>query len=294
MSAQRQYGDNELVVNYNDAVIYGKDLGLFESYTAWLNDACIHYQLTRLQQTNDPSAKFIVFLDPAVVSFLMHQVEDEDEMGDFTAGYHNFESTKRIFVPINDNMGSQHWQTPGLGSHWSLLWVLLSPVSSSSSSSLSTTAAAAAAAGEGTTTPLFFHFDSVTGSSNQKAAHAVATKLNQALEMKRAQKHAHADPSIQRDLEQTPIQAHAQRQIQLHQCASPQQRNGYDCGMHVLANAQVLVDCTETELIGIGNTNVTGLTDILQQRVTSRSLSFAERLRAEIAQDIRLRAASAL
>jgi sulfur relay (sulfurtransferase) complex TusBCD TusD component (DsrE family) len=169
--------------------------------------------------------------------------------------------------------------------------VLLSPVSSSSSSPLLSTTAAA---GEGTTTPLFFHFDSVTGSSNQKAAHAVATKLNQALEMKRAQKHAHADPSIQRDLEQTPIQAHAQRQIQLHQCASPQQRNGYDCGMHVLANAQVLVDCTETELIGIGNTNVTGLTDILQQRVTSRSLSFAERLRAEIAQDIRLRAASAL
>jgi hypothetical protein len=32
------YGDNEFVVNYNDAVIYGKDLGLLESNTAWLND----------------------------------------------------------------------------------------------------------------------------------------------------------------------------------------------------------------------------------------------------------------
>ena len=101
-----------------------------------------------------------------------------------------------------------------------------------------------------------------------------------------AQEHEH--PSVQSDLEQPTVE------IQVHQCASPQQRNGYDCGMHVLANAQVLVDCPETKLIGIDNTHVTGLTDVLEQRLISRSLSFAERLRAEIAQDIRLRSASAL
>lgn len=275
MSTQRQYGDNELVVNYNDAVIYGKDLGLLESNTAWLNDACIHYQLARLQQTHDPTAKSILFLDPAVVSFLMHQVQDEDEMREFTAGYHNFESTKLIFVPINDNMGSQNWQTPGLGSHWSLLLVLLLPVLPSHASV------------EETKTPLFFHFDSVTG-SNQKAADAVATKMYQALEMTHIE-HARVHPSVQRDLEQTTIQ------VQVQPCASPQQRNGYDCGMHVLANAQDLADGTDADLIGsMTNTPVIGLAGMLEQRLTNRSLLLAERLRAEIAQDIRLRVASAL
>jgi sentrin-specific protease 8 len=273
------------VVNYNDAVIYGKDLGLLESNTAWLNDACIHYQLQRLQQTHDPTAKSIVFLDPAVASFLMHQVQDEEEMREFTAGYHHFEFTKCIFVPINDNMGSQHWQTPGLGSHWSLLLVLLLPVSSSSSSLSPSPSSAAAAAAEVTTTPLFFHFDSVTG-SNQKSAHAVATKFYQAWEMTQIQQHAH--PSVPRDHEQTTIELHVQ------QCASPQQRNGYDCGMHVLANAQDLADCTDTDLIGsMTNTTVTGLTDMLEQRLANRGVLFAERLCSEIEQDIRLRAASA-
>jgi sentrin-specific protease 8 len=282
MPAQRQYADNELVINYNDAVIYGKDLGLLESNTAWLNDACIHYQLTRLQQTHDPTAKSVLFLDPAVVSFLMHQVQDEDEMREFTAGYHHFELTKRIFVPINDNMGSRHWQTPGLGSHWSLLLMLLFPVPSSPSSPSS-------AAVKVTTTPLFLHFDSVTG-SNQKSAHAVATKLYQAWEMTQIQQHAH--PSVQRDLEQTPVQ------VQVQQCPSPQQRNGYDCGMHVLANAQDLADCTDTDLMIDSMTNnnntATGLIDVLEQRLANRGVLFAECLRAEIAQDIRLRAASAL
>jgi sentrin-specific protease 8 len=262
MPTQRQYGDNELVLNYDDAVIYGKDLGLLERHAAWLNDACIHYQLTRLQQTHDPTAKSILFLDPAVVSFLMHQVEDDDEMRDFTAGYHHFESTKRIFVPINDNMGSQDWQTPGLGSHWSLLLVLLSPVSS--------------AAEEGTTTPLFFHFDSVTG-SNQKAAHAVATKLYQAWEMAQVEQHPY------------PAQVH------VHKCASHQQRNGFDCGLHLLANAQGLADCIDTDLISSRtNTTATELVDVLEQQLANRSVILAERLRAVIAQDIRLRAASTL
>jgi hypothetical protein len=313
------YGDNEFVVNYNDAVIYGKDLGLLESNTAWLNDACIHYQFTRLQQTHDPdpdsnptTAKSILFLDPAVVSFLMHQVQDKDEMLEFIEGYNHFESTNRIFVPINDNMGSQHWQTPGLGSHWSLLLVLLLPVSSSSSPQLS-------AAGEVTTntTPQFFHFDSVRG-SNHKSAHAVATKLYQAWEMaqiqiqQHVQQHVqqqHPSVQVQRDTDTEQTQTTKEVQVQVHECVTPQQINGYDCGVHVLAAAQDLVDWTididsltgwTTPTNTNTNTTLTGLrlTDPLerqlQQRMTNRGVFFAERLRAEIAQDIRLRAASVL
>jgi hypothetical protein len=41
---------DRLLVNYNDAVIYTSDLAILDSSTAWLNDACINFQLTRLQQ----------------------------------------------------------------------------------------------------------------------------------------------------------------------------------------------------------------------------------------------------
>jgi Ulp1 family protease len=84
-------------------------------------------------------------------------------------------------------------------------------------------------------------------------------------------------------------------QIQIHPC-TPLKENGYDCGVHLLANEQKMADCTDTDLTGvnIGKTTVIGLVDVLEQRLTNQSLSFAERLRAEIAQDIRRRAASAL
>jgi hypothetical protein len=42
--------DRRLLVNYYDAVIYTSDLSILDSSTAWLNDACINFQLTRLQQ----------------------------------------------------------------------------------------------------------------------------------------------------------------------------------------------------------------------------------------------------
>ena len=41
---------DRLLVNYNDAVIYTSDLAILDSSTAWLNDSCINFQLTRLQQ----------------------------------------------------------------------------------------------------------------------------------------------------------------------------------------------------------------------------------------------------
>ena len=41
---------DRLLVNYNDAVIYTSDLAILDLSTAWLNDACINFQLTRLQQ----------------------------------------------------------------------------------------------------------------------------------------------------------------------------------------------------------------------------------------------------
>ena len=37
------------LLNYHDAVVYPSDLALLNSPTAWLNDACINFQMTRLQ-----------------------------------------------------------------------------------------------------------------------------------------------------------------------------------------------------------------------------------------------------
>ena len=41
------------LLNYFDAVIYPSDLVFLDSPTAWLNDACINFQMTCLQQTQD-------------------------------------------------------------------------------------------------------------------------------------------------------------------------------------------------------------------------------------------------
>jgi sentrin-specific protease 8 len=242
MLALHHYQDSEIVINYNDALIFGRDLALFESKTAWLNDACIFYQLARLQQQYDPSAQALLFLDPAVVSFLMHQVQDEDEMRDFASGYHHFRRTKRILVPINDNMGSSHWQTPGLGSHWSLLVVIL-PLAKVSSR--------------------FFHFDSVVG-SNRGAAQAVACKLYQAIQLAKQWSNFNEQGGT---LETT---------VLMDECTAPQQKNGFDCGMHVLANAEVLRgdDVDDYEENGPG-------------RLAERDPCFPEHLRSRIAQDIR-------
>ena len=38
-----------LLLNYHDAVIYPADMAILDTPTAWLNDAIIHFQLTRMQ-----------------------------------------------------------------------------------------------------------------------------------------------------------------------------------------------------------------------------------------------------
>lgn len=69
---------DELLFNYHDAVIYQSDLSLLDSPTAWLNDACINFYLTRLQhrRREDGSGNSVdrndLFLDPYVLSINFH------------------------------------------------------------------------------------------------------------------------------------------------------------------------------------------------------------------------------
>ena len=116
---------DDLVVNFHDACVYGRDLSLLDSPCEWLNDACIHFALTDLQVSHDADARTknqeaaTIFLDPAVVAFLMHQCHDEDDFQDFARGCRGFVGITRLVIPINDTLTCTNWAIPGKGSHWS-------------------------------------------------------------------------------------------------------------------------------------------------------------------------------
>jgi hypothetical protein len=131
---------DQLVLNFHDAILYGSDVSLVESPSAWLNDACIHFYMTVLQQQHPA----VMFVDPSVVTFLMHQCDEED-LEEFSARFDK--GREKYCVPINNgHASSAAWKRPCGGSHWSLLLVI----------------------GD-----LYWHFDSVKG-GNSPAARAVA------------------------------------------------------------------------------------------------------------------------
>jgi Ulp1 family protease len=146
------FKDTDLVLNYNDAVIYGSDLALVQSRSAWLNDACINFFFELTKQRVGKSIP-VTFMDPSVVSFFVHQCIEEDEIKEFVDGA-SFPVTGKMFIPVNDSMvQSTAWHTRG-GSHWSLLLVAKSNKEVQ-----------------------FWHFDSVGNSGNMKAAEEIAGKL---------------------------------------------------------------------------------------------------------------------
>lgn len=179
---------NNLVLNYHDAVLYQSDIALLESNNAWLNDACMNFYLTVLQQREDPIK--VKFMDPAVVSFLMHQC-DHDDWIEFTTSF--TKPTELCIIPINNaHVPSSLWQTHG--SHWSLL------VMSSREE--------------------VWHFDSVSR-SNHVAAKAVMEKFQ----------------CLFGPTTTTTTNLH------LREVVTPQQQNGYDCGLHALCAAEVIPSC---------------------------------------------------
>jgi sentrin-specific protease 8 len=143
----------------------------------------MHFYLTVLQQRNNTTS--IAYMDPAVISFIMHQCDDLD---DFL-----FPAVERIVIPINDGHApSSHWSQPGRGSHWSLLVIK-------------------------NTDGIYWHLDSVSG-CNRAAAYAVAEKCQQIL-------------------------GHCARSSSIVDVETPQQDNGYDCGLHALCAAELVSEC---------------------------------------------------
>ena len=275
------YKDDELVINYHDAVIYGSDLKLVQSETAWLNDSCILFYMTYLEKKYNDGNTFIKMMDPSVTSYFMHQCVDDDEIGDFVSGFQlptvtdeappssttslspsSFSTSEipnlgmkvigKIFIPINDNMSISHsrtWTQPGGGNHWSLLLLVLSNSTFGGNSKLVS----------------YIHLDSIQNSHNSVAAADVVTKLNRYI----------FEPNGYMPFTSKVLQQSKN---------TPQQRNSYDCGIHMLmAIEQILLtnsDTTSTLLL-----EVQQYERILQEYVRNHP-TFCQELRSTISNTI--------
>jgi sentrin-specific protease 8 len=229
MSTSTSTLPNGLFLNYNDAVLYGSDMALLDSPTAWLNDACIHFYQTVLAEQQEHQNSSVTFMDPSVVTFLIHQCDEED-LQDFSGSLDR--ESEMYVISINDGhvSSSTAWRRPGAGSHWSLLVILQGPV--------------------------YLHFDSVNG-GNAPAAQAVTRVFSNVLGHK--------------------------RDILVTEVNTPQQRNGFDCGLHALGAAEVLVGAGDLRSANDAEIAVTnselgrpGFALSLRTKIRTKAIEFAK------------------
>lgn len=222
--AMSLFRHDELIVNYNDALVYGRDLKLLENGSDWLNSSVVWFVFQRLQAKQPHN---MTFMDPSVLSFFMHQMDDQEDVEDFAANLLG----NRLVLAVNDTHGSN--SSLGTGSHWSLL------VFDDGDSS-------------------WHHFDSSKG-HNQAAARVVANKFLSAWKKKTTSTVSlNCDTFTEWDV--------------------PQQTNGYDCGVHMLAAA---AQCINNESFS-GQIVVEGL-----EKLFHESPGYCGILRRQIADDVR-------
>jgi sentrin-specific protease 8 len=211
----------KLILNYHDAILYDSDISLLQNDHEWLNDACLHFYLTVLQHQH-PNIKF---MDPSVVTYLMHQC-DADDMKDFAENFDR--NYSMFFIPVNDCHGdnSVAWRKMGGGCHWSLLVIIPS---------------------QG-----IYHVDSIAG-SNFRAAQAVAQVMITIIE-------PNSDNWAVSEL------------------FTPQQDNPFDCGLYVLAAAEVLANATLC--------SIESLEKVLNEE-SILSSNFGSKMRSKILETVR-------
>ena len=251
---------DELILNYQDACcVYGRDLDLLRQEQSWLNDTILHYWLIRLQETyrphhqhfsgnnnnddNDNDGRFVI-LDPIVVSYLIHQldIDDLDECRQMGQTYHHgfHSNTARLLLPINDTMvpGTLARSHSPLGTHWSLLVMDIMAIDSSDSDNDHH---------ESKMMLCGYHLDSMMimgsdhphhhhQSGNFHCAQAVANQFQRLL-------HRIRNRNDEQKLQQQQPVKHL-KNVQLQNVPVPQQTNGYDCGIHVLLNAETIIQET--------------------------------------------------
>ncbi|KAJ0397749.1 hypothetical protein P43SY_005606 [Pythium insidiosum] len=109
------------VLNYHDVQLYDTDVALFRD-NEWLNDNAINFYFQYLQETLDvssaPDARTrsdVLLVDPAVVSCILLQCDEEDEYADLGRGM-QLGIRQVCMIPVNDNQSFDEGST-----HWSLL-----------------------------------------------------------------------------------------------------------------------------------------------------------------------------
>lgn len=248
---------DELIVNYKDVCVYGRDLRLFEEDGEWINDTCINFHLKHIEGVYTRHDDDILLMDPAVISFFMHQCDDDDEMNDFAAGYNDFRyPIRRVFIPINDTMKpSTSWQTAGLGTHWSILLMIIKNEkknrneinainnhNNTKDDSLLDRSYCIIAEEDihnnndnevDVVTLQFYHYDSISNSMNHIVARSVAWKWSLLLLMRLG--------SIDSRDKATKLAGGGVKEVNVMECHVPNQKNGYDCGIHVLITIESLL-----------------------------------------------------
>ncbi|RHY06750.1 hypothetical protein DYB25_011758 [Aphanomyces astaci] len=101
-------------VLFHDAQLYDRDLRLFTT-NAWLNDAAIHFYFTVVFHTLCGAPADVLLMDPAVVSCMMLQCDDDEDLIDLAQGL-QLKEKSLIVLPVNDRRSFD-----SQGSHWALL-----------------------------------------------------------------------------------------------------------------------------------------------------------------------------
>jgi len=225
--------------------------------------------------SNDPIR--IVFMDPSIVSFFMHQISiDDDEDRDEILGLYNntwelntqYTQTQKklksssqqsgskmvaMMIPINDNHAGSSWafQTAGAGNHWSLLVVLIY-IEDLVEHNTTTSTSIPSPRRRRPNYARYFHFDSCHG-CNSSAAKIVATRVERLLSIgvidasRRSNNDTSAntstvvgDGSMMESKESRELPKRMKTSVAVVDCVTPQQSNGYDCGLCTLANSEAL------------------------------------------------------
>lgn len=233
-----------MVINFHDAVLYQSDLKLLQDGN-WLNDSCINYGITRLAVQGQSSLFNLQYIDPSVVSFFMHQLtpgEDDDEMIVLYNNW-NIASSEKSKTPTILFVPINDNNAIGFGSGSQNLydgnhWSLLVTIINN-----------------GLLTS--FHLDS-SSNYNGIASSQVHKRLGYIVELG--------------------ISGKIEKYENIIECKTPQQKNGYDCGLHCLVAAEAisrfLWHATQATLEIFQNYNVPRIQESLEDSTKSFVDSF--------------------
>lgn len=281
-----------LCLNYHDAVLYSTDIDILRSTNSWLNDSCIHYQMTRYQQElhNIEGDRFL-FMDPSIVSYLMHQCFSADELLEFRNGQrlYGFQKCRKdqvssqensvhvkkvLFLPINDTNGLSDMSdfTSAVGTHWSLLMVIVLLVTRQKDHN------------EDFFLPIYLHFDSMEKSNNYSSAVAVARKIHLVLSLETSSNNKSSN-RIRPVQGRNTATAVDRKDIIIRNCKTPQQLNSWDCGIHMLNATDILA--TALTNVGTGRgVNTSRVEQLLLLESSNREEIFRRQIADQLTCDL--------